>query len=434
MNTAVGPVTRGNGPEALADVPDVDLADEAFRADTADAFDRLRAVSWIVRTVRGYEVLDYEVVRQMCVDRRLDSIGAEYYQNLGASEPVMWWATQGSLPMIEGERHDRIRASLQRGFTRRRIDALRPLMRTIAGRLVDSLAEHDPLDLVAEFTHRYPLEVMCGLMGVPGEDVDRFLAWTVDLGLLARVPLAPHLGRLDEAIEGLRAYLHELAARRRVEPCDDFVTDLVGAQNDGALTEDELEGALLNLLFAAHDTTRYQFGWVVQQLVRHGAWTAVRADRALVPNAVDEAMRVEPALHIMLRKAATDVEYRGLVIPRGTLLTLNIYAANHDPAVFPDPHRFDLSRPNAGRHVGFGHGGHLCLGHALARAEMAEALDIFLDRFAELWVAEDPWHESGFSSMSGAERILLSAQPPATQGLRRGVDGGRDTAYIPDTF
>jgi cytochrome P450 len=195
----------------------------------------------------------------------------------------------------------------------------------------------------------------------------------------------------------------------------------VAAQVDGALSEDELQGALLNLLFAAHDTTRYQFGWVVQLLLRHGVWTTVGTDRTLVASAVDEAMRVEPALHIMLRKATTDVEYRNLLFPAGTLITLNIYAANHDPVVFPDPHRFDLARPNANRHLGFGHGGHLCLGHALARAEMAEALSVFLDRFPELHAAGEPWHEPGFSSMSGAERIPLAAgvvDGPPAQGTR----------------
>ena len=221
-----------------------------FATDPSGEIDRLRARTWVVRTVRGYEVLDYEVVRQMCVDPRLDGIGADYYRNLGASDLIMWWATQGSLPMIEGERHDRIRAALQRGFTRRRIDALRPFMRNVAGRLIDGLAERDPFDFVADFTHRYPLEVMCGLMGVPTEDVDRFLAWTVDLNLLAHVPLEPHMGRIDAAIAGLRDYLHELAELRRSAPADDFVSDLVAAQHEGALSPDELEGSLLNLLFA----------------------------------------------------------------------------------------------------------------------------------------------------------------------------------------
>ena len=119
-------------------------------------------------------------------------------------------------------------------------------------------------------------------------------------------------------------------------------------------------------------------------------------------------MRLEPALHIMLRKAKEDVEYRGVRFPTGSLLTMNILAANRDPAVFADPHRFDLTRTNSGRHFGFGHGGRLCLGHALARAEMAEALNMFLDRFPRLELHGEPWFEPGFSSMSGAERIPLS--------------------------
>src|SRR5688500_8883874 len=92
-------------PRRLSDVPDIDLEAAAFGASPASEWDRVRARTWIVRTMRGYEVLDYEVVRQMCVDRRLDSIGADYYRNLRASEPIMWWATQASLPMNEAGRH-----------------------------------------------------------------------------------------------------------------------------------------------------------------------------------------------------------------------------------------------------------------------------------------------------------------------------------------
>jgi cytochrome P450 len=397
-------------PAVLDGIPEVDLAGEPFRTDPAAAFDRLRRESWIVRTVRGYEVLAYDVAQQMCVDRRLDSIGPDYYVRLGASEPILWYATQASLPMIEGARHDRIRRALQRGFTRRRIDALRPHMRAVATRLVDRLAARDPFDLVANFTHSYPIEVLCALLGVPEYDIDRFSSWTVDLGLLARFPLEPHMPRIDAAIDGLRGYFADLVARRRRQPGADFVSALVELQADGeSLTEDELHGALLNLLFAGHDTTRYQFGWVVQLLVRHGEWGRPRADRDLVRGAIEEAMRLEPALHILLRKVVEDVEYRGLTLPTGTLLVVNVYAANRDPDAFPDPHRFDVRRANAGRHLGFGHGGHLCLGHALARAEMAEALSVFLDRFPALSFAGRPEHSAGFSSMSGPERLPLSA-------------------------
>lgn len=400
----------GPGPTTLADVPYLDLADDArFRADPAATFDQLREQSWLIRTIRGYEVLHHDIAQQMCVDPRLDSIGPEYYVQLGASEAVMWYATQASLPMIGGTRHDRIRRALQRGFTRRRIDALRPRMRAIANRLVDTLADRDPFDLVADFTYRYPIEVLCALMGVPEEDIDRFGAWTVDLGLLARFPLEPHLARIDAAVLGLRSYFRELVVLRRRRPGDDFVSTLIAAQESEDLTEDELEGALLNLLFAGHDTTRYQFGWVVHLLVQHGEWERVVASPELVTSAIKEAMRLEPSLHILLRKAVADVEYHGLLLPAGTLVAVNTYATNRDPAVFPAPHRFDVARPNASRHLGFGHGGHLCLGHALARAEMTEALTLFLERFPGLRSAGAPHYAPEFSSMSGPEHLPLTS-------------------------
>ncbi|WP_432168394.1 cytochrome P450 [Streptomyces sp. bgisy031] len=397
-----------DAPLTLADVPTIDLTDEPFRTNPAAAFDAVRQKTWIIQTVRGYEVLNYDIAQQMCVDPRFYSIGPDYYRNLGASEQVMWYATQASLPMIGGERHDRIRRALQRGFTRRRIDSLRPQMRSVATRLIDALADRDPFDLVADFSTIYPLEVLCALMGVPAQDIDRFGAWTIDLGLLARFPLEPHMVRIDAAITGLREYFRGLLARRHRQPGEDFVSTLIAAQKEtGRLTEDELHGALLNLLFAGQDTTRYQFGWVVQLLLQHEEWERLDAAPDRVPCAIEEAMRLEPTLHILLRKVVTDVEYCGLVLPAGTLLAVNTYAANRDPAAFPDPHRFDVMRANAHRHLGFGHGGHLCLGHGLARTEMAEALTLFVERLPGLQLAGEPGGVTGFSSMTGAECIPL---------------------------
>lgn len=396
-------------PLSSVDVPQIDCFDADFRRDPAAAFASARESLWIAKTVRGYEVISYDICREMCIDPRLDSIGPDYYLNLGATEPIMWYATQASLPMIGGARHDRIRKVLQHGFTRRAIDALRPTMREVAARLIDRLAERDPFDLVADFMHIYPIEVLCALMGVPEQDIDRFGAWTVDLSLLANVPLEPHMDRIDAAIVGLREYFADLVALRRERPGDDFVSTVLASQVEtSALTEEELYGALLNLLFAGHDTTRYQFGTVVQLLVRNGEWERLQQNRDLVAGAIEEAMRLEPSLHILLRKVVEDVEYLDISISAGTLLVINTYAANRDPAAFPTPDRFDVTRQNANRHLTFGRGGHLCLGHALARAEMAEALALFLDRFPELYFTAEPTYPVEFSAMSGAERIPMS--------------------------
>lgn len=396
-------------PVGAPDLPEVDLLGAEYQREPSLVLRRAREVSWIVRTVRGYEVISYDAAQALSVDRGLDSVGPEYYERLGASEEIMWYATQASLPMIEGARHERIRKALQHGFTRRHIDDLRPRMRAVAARLIDRMAGCDPVDLVSGFTHHYPIEVLCALMGIPAQDIPTFSAWTVDLGLLAQYPLEPHMPRIDAAIRGLREYFTGLVAERRTQPGDDFVTSVIEAQREtGALTIDELCGALLNLLFAGHDTTRFQFGWVVRLLIEAGQWERLGAAPELVPRAVEEAMRLEPSLHVLLRKAVTDIEYGGVTIQAGTLLILNTFAANRDPATFPDPDRFDLDRPNANRHLTFGRGGHMCLGHALARAEMSEALDLFLRRFPSLRLAETPQPPDELSAMSGAERILLT--------------------------
>ncbi|MFC5950441.1 cytochrome P450 [Pseudonocardia lutea] len=389
-------------------LPEVDLPGEDLTADPAGACDRLRAHGPLVRTVRGVEVLSYAMARAMCVDPALDSIGAGYYENLGASDPIMWWATEGSLPMIEGARHDRIRRVLHRAFTRRRISALTPEMTALARESVARLPSDEPFDLVERFSGRFPVAVLCSLLGVPGDDVELFRGWLMDLGLLAAIPLAPHTPVIDAAIEGLRAYLRDLIDRRRRHPSDDMVSALVQASGpEGRLTESELEGALLNLLFAGHDTTRYQFASIVELVVEQGMWAQLRAERDLIPAVVEESMRLRPALHILLRRATADVHHLGVDIPAGTLLAVNVFAANRDPEAFPSPHRMDPRRDGVGRQLGFGHGAHLCLGHALARAEMAIALAAFLDRFDAVELAARPRFPEGFASMHGPEELTL---------------------------
>ena len=395
-------------------VPFVDLLSAEYAADPAAAMASARARSWIVRTVRGYEVVSYPACRELSVDRRLDGVGPDYYRRLGASEEVMWYAKQASLPMIEEPRHARIRKALQHGFTRPYIEGLRPRMNAIAQRLVEGITDRDVFDLVADFNDRYPIEVLCALMGVPDEDIARFGEWTLDLGLLAKFPLAPHLPRIDAAIRGLRGYFGDLVERRARQEEDDFVSRVVAAQRvTGALTEDELCGALLNLLFAGHDTTRYQFGTVVRLLVENGLWRRLQQDAALIPGAVEEAMRLEPSLHVLLRQVREDLVYGDAVVPAGTLLILNTFAANRDPAVFRDPGVFDPARPEAGRHLTFGFGGRMCLGHLLARTEMAEALRVLLDCFPRLSAAGEPARPAGLSAMSGVDSLPLAARETA---------------------
>jgi cytochrome P450 len=397
-------------PLADADLPWVDLEGDAYLSNPGDVLDAARRRSPVVRTVRGYEVIAYDTIRRMVLDPKLDSTGADFYRDAGGSDAIVEYALNGMLPMIQNPRHDRIRKVLQRGFTLPRINGLRPVMRAVANRLIDRCLGREMTDLVADFSHRYPLEVLCALIGVPEADVAQFGAWTVELGRLAQFPLEPHVPHIDAALTGLYAYCKGLIAKRRTEPRDDFVSDMIAAQVDGErLSEAELLGALVNFLFAGHDTTRYQLAWVIQLLMENrDQWDRLRAEPSLASGAVEEALRLQPSLHVFLRRVIEDVTYGAVILPAGTSLILNSFAANRDPAMFPDPERFDTGRANANRHLTFSYGTHLCLGQALARAEMAEALQLFVSRFPDMRAAGDPDIAGGLSFMRGAERLPIS--------------------------
>jgi cytochrome P450 len=393
-----------------ADLPWIDLHGEDFRANPGAVVHAARERSWLARTGQGLQVLSYAVIKQMVADPDIDSAGPDYYRRMGGSELLVEYATNGMLPLIQGLRHDRIRKVLQAGFSGKRILDMRPVMRQVTGHLIDRFADRSEFDLVADFSHHYPLEVLCAMIGVPERDIPQFAEWTLALALMSRVPLAPHVKAIDDALQGLYGYFRALVDERRIHPENDFVTTLIRAEAAGeSLSEPELFGSLVNLLFAGHDTTRYQFVWVIQQLLTHrGEWNRIVADPSLAAGAVEETLRLEPSLGGFVRQVSKDVVYRGIRLPAGTFLSLSSFAANRDPEMFPNPERFDITRPNAHLHLTFGRGSHLCLGNALARNEMTEALKIFAQRFPDLSFAGAATYAEGYSGMRGAEILPLA--------------------------
>jgi cytochrome P450 len=181
-------------------------------------------------------------------------------------------------------------------------------------------------------------------------------------------------------------YLRDLAARRRAEPRDDLISDLVRSPLSG----DELVASAILLLNAGHEASVNAFGGGVVALLRHPAQLArVRADRRLIPSAGEEMIRYDPPLHMFVRTAAADVRIGDVTIPAGDQVAALLGAANRDPAVFTDPDVFDVTRdPNP--HLGFGAGLHFCLGAPLARIELQSALTALLDHAPDLAPAAEP--------------------------------------------
>ncbi|WP_405102844.1 cytochrome P450 [Micromonospora sp. NBC_01412] len=291
--------------------------------------------------------------------------------------------------------HTRLRRLVARAFTARRVEELRPRTRQVADELVDGLlAAGPPADLVAHLATPLPIRVICDLLGVPVTDQDKFHTWSE--AIVSTTSLSAE--QAQRYIDNLLAYMGGLIAQRRQEPTDDLIGAMVRARDaDDRLSEEEVVQLAAGLLAAGHETTVTQIPNFVYVLLHHpDEWARLRADRSLVPRAVEELMRFVPlgVTAAFARYAKEDVEVGGVLVRAGEPVVVSIPSANRDETVFPDADRLDLGR-EVNPHLGFGHGVHHCVGAQLARMELQVVLDVLLDRTPGLRLAvpesELPW-------------------------------------------
>jgi cytochrome P450 len=259
------------------------------------------------------------------------------------------------------------------------------LVRPTISRLLDDIAPLGRADLVASITARYPVQVICGIVGVPLDDSNQFHHWAEEINT---GPLNPEVGMA--ASRAMRAYLEPLVEARRANPTGDFLSDLVHAEIDGErLTDEKLYGFLRLLLPAGAETTFRAMGNALVALLGvPGLMDRVVADRSLLPAVIEETLRWETSVTQVSRVATRDTELAGCPIPAGAVMNVLTGSANHDGSRYPHPEDFDIDRP-AQNHITFGTGQHQCLGMHLARMEMRVGLETILDRLPNLRLDPD---------------------------------------------
>jgi cytochrome P450 len=289
--------------------------------------------------------------------------------------------------------HTRLRALVQKAFTPRMIEQLRPRIIAVVGELLDRIAERAGIvDLIGDLAYPLPVVVIAELLGVPAEDRLKFHDWS---GVLAASldPLVPEAiaGRVGEAREGLHAYLRDIITQRRRAPRADLISALVAVEERGdALSEPELVVMCTLLLIAGHETTVNLIGNGMLALLRHPEELArLQADPSLITSAVEELLRFDSPVQMTGRIATDNVDIDGHAVSRGEWVLPLLGAANHDPAQFSNPETLDITRtPN--NHVAFGRGIHFCLGAPLARLEGQIAIGALVRRFPNLSLAAEP--------------------------------------------
>ncbi|MEU9336039.1 cytochrome P450 [Streptomyces sp. NPDC048290] len=336
------------------------------------------------RTV--WSVTRYAAVRALLADtdrfsNDASAMGAA--APLGALPAEVREVVAGDMLNTDPPRHTRLRQLVAHAFTARRVAGLRPSVERTAVRLAADLADRPDADLLAGYARPLPTLVLTALLGIPAADAGRVGAWSETF-----VTELLGAGDRDDLLAATRAlldYAGELVARRRTEAAgEDLVAELIGA----GLDDTELVSMVFVLLVAGQTATAQLIAKTALLLLTDpGQLALARADRALIPGAVEEALRIDPPLRVSaFRRARRDVTVDGTVVPAGEIVLGSLSAAHRDPARYTDPDRADIRRTDL-RHLAFGHGIHRCLGAGLARAEAEVAIAVLLDRFPALRLA-----------------------------------------------
>lgn len=305
--------------------------------------------------------------------------------------------------------HTRLRSLVSRAFTPRRVQGLRASIEAMTDELLDGLAAAGSGDLIDALAFPLPANVISELVGVPRRDRDWLRPLFADLASTLEPGPLEDPERVEASRERVRAYLFDLIDVRRADPGDDLLSGLIAASDgEDRLTRQEMMLTVSLIYAAGFETTSNLIANMVLTLLRHPDQLArLRADRSLVPTAVEEVLRYEPPVQVDGRYAFEDVEVGGQTIPAGHAVMILLGAANRDPAAVADPERFDVGRATVPM-LSFSSGIHHCLGASLARLEGQVVLERLLDRFPSWELLEQDPPFKPRLTLRGPERLPVA--------------------------
>jgi cytochrome P450 len=337
------------------------------------------------------------------------------------------WPAVDTLLTADPPVHTRFRKLVNLAFSMKRVDAIEHRIEAIAARLVAGMkakaAAGEPIDFVADFAVPLPVAVIAAEIGMEGSvdsgaDVATVKRWSDAFAdrLGQMIPKERELECAREVVE-FQHHAKKLIDARRAAPTDDLLSDLVHASADGEspLTDAEIMSILQQLMVAGNETTTSTLaGGLLMLLEDRAARDAVSADPALMPNMVEEMLRLESPTSGLWRVVTGDTEVAGVPVTKGGLLMVRFAAANRDPARFPEPDRFLPDRKNARQHLAFGRGIHMCVGNMLSRKELLVAFRLLwplLDRLALAPGAALAWKPNMLLRGLSALPLTLAAEP-----------------------
>jgi cytochrome P450 len=355
------------------------------------SFDRLRAAEPVHRLPLGFVVLSrYDDVSLVLKDKRFGKTFAERMtlRNGPAimDEPVFRSMSKWMM-WVNPPDHTRLRGLVTKAFVARRMEDMRPRIQAQVDAIIDKMEKKGGGDLIADFAFALPVGVICDMLGIPPDDVPMFIGAVANAAKLLD-PVMLSRGEIDEAnghFQNMADYFARLFEQRRRAPGSDLTSHLLAAEEAGdKLSMEELTANMIQLFSAGHETSINLIGNGLLALAQHpDQLELLRNNPSLTDNAVEEMLRYDSPVQAAGRDAMEDVDVGGVKLAKGEAIVCLLGAANRDPAVFPNPHKLDITRANT-KHVSFGGGSHFCIGAQLARIEAQVAFETLLRRLPHL--------------------------------------------------
>ncbi|MDQ7911278.1 cytochrome P450 [Phytohabitans sp. ZYX-F-186] len=390
-------------PSTVAGIVDSLLNDHPLALDDPyHLYAQVREREPVFRTERGLWVLSrYDDISRALRHRGMSMLAQLKANPRYATSPTLQTQAASMLFFDDPAEHARQRRLVSQAFNNVTVRDLSVWVRQHVTRLLDACLDKPAFDFMNDFAEHIPVAVICKMLGVPDRDIETFRDWNFLITSATAVNVPDEkMAKIEEATRNLLAYLDDLLADRARHPADDLITKLIQARDqDDRLSREETTALAFLLLVAGSDTTSAFLGAALAALLREPEQFALLRERPdLMPNAIEELMRLHGPVHFGLIRTTTEpltvgdgVEI-GVDQPVWTLLS----GGNRDPRRFPEPDTMDLTRKDT-RHLGFGFGMHTCLGAALGRMEASVALGELLRRTASISAVEETvsWVDHG---------------------------------------
>jgi len=392
-------VTAANDHRALADMPLLD--NETLKCPYH--FDKtLRENAPVHQDPESgiFIVSTYELVRE--AHKNPEVFSSDFALAKGADETIdpdvaaamanTYDLGKGTLLTIDDPQHKIYRDELKNFFLAKNIANYRLWITELASNLVNDLPSGETFNFVESFTRPLPLSVIMHVLGMPLEMRDTAFKWTVDnVAVFSKVDDKQALLSAHAGLKAEYDWFANALEERRANPRDDLLSLIAQATFEGRpLTIEEQLAHCTQFLVAGNETTTATLAEGMRQLcLNPEQQKLIREDRSLIPNLVDESLRIASPTSNMWRVAKSDYSLGGVTIPAGSMVLLKYFSSNHDEKMFEDPMKFDITRKNVNRHIAFGFGAHVCIGQHLSKLEMIIAWETLLDNSSNFKLAVD---------------------------------------------